>query len=348
MKPKVTVIIPCKDRPEKLHRALASVSAQTVLPLEVIVVDDGSDVPLQLTHDGYRVPVRIIRQTNQGPSAARNRGVREATGDWIALLDSDDTWLPAKLETQVGLIAQHADAGVCACDMLTRGRAGVAFPLAPHGGQQDGIVEDTLGRLLPGCYIHTSGVMFRKDVFAKVGGFDERLWYCEDRDLWLRLAAATKWIATTKVLTEYFREGDNLSDHENTPLEAEAGVYILKKMLVNNLFDARVKNEAAKLLAQTLHDLSYLHRKKAQPVACCRAAVLSLRRGGAVIPNLKNLTFCWPEALRLLPRRFARQSPAEKQAAFVRAIPKIVAGQTLSPPGAGGAYAVETKRSAID
>lgn len=321
MKPKVSVVIPCKDRPEKLHRALASVSAQTVPPLEVVVVDDGSDVPLQLTHD-YSVPVRIIRQTNQGPSAARNRGVSEAVGDWIALLDSDDTWLPDKLETQVGLIARHADAGFCACDMLTRGRPPTPFPLTPPGGATDGVVADALERLLPGRHISASGVMFRKDVFAAVGGFDERLWYCEDRDLWLRLAAATKMLVTTRALTEYFREGDNLSDHENTPLEAEAGVYILKKVLADDLFDARAKREAARVLGQTLHDLSYLHRKRAEPLQSCRAAARSLRSGGAFVPNLKNLIFCWPEALRNLPRLLTRQPQAAKRPVFVRAIPK--------------------------
>ena len=322
MKPKVSVVIPCKDRPEKLHRALASVSAQTVLPLEVVVVDDGSEVPLQLPPGGYRMPVRIIRQTNQGPSAARNRGVREAAGGWIALLDSDDTWLPDKLKTQLDLIARHADAGVCACDMLTRGRAGVAFPLVPHDGR-DGVVEDALERLLPGRYIHTSGVMFRKSVFEAVGGFDERLWYCEDRDLWLRLAAATKMVVTTKALTEYFREGDNLSDHENTPLEAEAGVFILKKVLADDLFDARAKREAARLLARTLHDLSYLHRKRAEPLQSFVAAARSLGSGGALVPNLKNMIFCWPEALRSLPRILTRRTQeTQKRPVFVRAIPK--------------------------
>ena len=215
MKPTVSVVIPCKDRPEQLLRALASVREQTVLPDEVIVVDDGSEPPLALDSVGT-IPFKLIRQVNRGPSAARNRGIQEASGDWIALLDSDDTWLSDKLETQLELISRYEVAGFCVCDMVVHGRSTAEFPFAPGNGAPDGLIDDALERLLPGCYIHTSGVMFRKDLFTAVGGFDESLWYCEDRDLWLRLAATTSVVATTRRLSQYFRQGESLSVHEHS------------------------------------------------------------------------------------------------------------------------------------
>ena len=300
--PMVSVVIPCKGRQAQLHRALASVSAQTVRPAEVVVVDDGSEPPLAVA-DGFAVPVRLVRQTNRGPSAARNRGVREAAGDWIALLDSDDTWMPDKLEVQLRLLARHPEAGFCVADMQTRGRPPIAFPLTPPGGEAEGLVPDALERLLARRYIHTSGVMFRKAVFTAVGGFDEALWYCEDRDLWLRLAAATRVAATSRRLTVFYREDGNLSDWETTPRERETDVYILTKVLANPLFGRPVRAQAAALLGLVLYELGYCYRKHGKPWACCLASLRSLTRGGPAGANLKNLLYCWPEALAGVFRR---------------------------------------------
>ncbi|MGD9255575.1 MAG: glycosyltransferase family A protein, partial [Chromatiales bacterium] len=103
----ISVIIPTCNRVETLPRALDSVLAQTLSVDEVIVVDDGStDGTADLVRASYP-QVRLLQQPNRGVSAARNRGIRKATGDWIAFLDSDDRWLPAKLEAQFRLIEQH-------------------------------------------------------------------------------------------------------------------------------------------------------------------------------------------------------------------------------------------------
>lgn len=322
MKPRVSVVIPCKDRPEQLLRALASVRAQTVLPDEVIVVDDGSEPPLALDSVGT-IPLKLIRQINQGPAAARNRGIREASGDWIALLDSDDTWLSEKLETQLELISRYEAAGFCVCDMVAHGRSTPEFPLAPRDGAPDGLIDDALERLLPGCYIHTSGVMFRKDLFTAVGGFDESLWYCEDRDLWLRLAATTRVVATIRRLSQYFRQAESLSVHEYSTVESIVGIYILDKVIGSRLFAPGIKDQASVLKGEVLHGLAYGYRKDGRPVKCCRASLESLRAGGPVVANLKNLVYCWPELVRAMPRRrLARQPETVGNAAWVRAISK--------------------------
>jgi hypothetical protein len=173
----------------------------------------------------------------------------------------------------------------------------VEFPLAPAAGSNDGLIDDALDRLLPGRFIPTPGVMFRKDVFVKVGGFDEHLWYCEDYDLWLRLAAATKVVATAKCLGACFRERRSLSAQEQTPAAGEAGVYILKKVMSSDLFDERAKQSAALRMGKTLYDLAYSYRKHGQPLKCCLATWRSLRCGGPLGANLKNFFFCWPELL---------------------------------------------------
>ena len=99
--PTVSVVIPCYNGAAFLRETLDSVLAQTHAPLEVIVVDDGSTDDSAAIAESYGPPVRVIRQRNQGESVARNRGIDEARGDWIAFIDSDDVWKPGKLERQL-------------------------------------------------------------------------------------------------------------------------------------------------------------------------------------------------------------------------------------------------------
>jgi hypothetical protein len=104
MNPSISAVIPSYNVAAYLGQALDSVLGQTLPPLEVIVVDDGSTDASAAVAESYGPPVRVIRQKNQGPSIARNRGLDEARGEWVAFLDGDDYWLPGKLEKQVAAI----------------------------------------------------------------------------------------------------------------------------------------------------------------------------------------------------------------------------------------------------
>jgi glycosyltransferase involved in cell wall biosynthesis len=294
MRPSVSAIIPCKDRPKLLQRALASIADQTVRPDEVIVVDDGSEPPLALSRS-FPIPLTVIRQENRGPGAARNRAIAAAAGEWIAPLDSDDTWVPEKTEYQLDLVSRHAGAGFCVSDMTPHGRPEVQFPLTPGEGATDGLVPDALERLLPGRFISTSGVMFSKAAFDRVGGFDEGLWFCEDHDLWVRLAAVTGVVSTTRRLNDVYREGDNLSDVETHPRACEIIASIFERLKTSPLFEPRIQQQAARILGQKLYDLAYMYRKHGQPAACCWASVRSLWYHGPLIANLKNFAFCGPD-----------------------------------------------------
>ncbi len=292
----VSAIIPCKDRPKLLQRALASIAAQTARPDEVIVVDDGSEPPLALS-SSFPIPLILIRQDNRGPAAARNRAIAAASGEWIAPLDSDDTWIPEKTEYQLDLVSRYVGVGFGVSNMTPHGRPEVEFPLAPAGGATDGVVPDALERLLPGRFISTSGVMFRKATFDRVGGFDERLWFCEDHDLWVRLAAMTEVVATTRRLNDVYREGGNLSDVEAHPRGCEIIASIFERLKASPLFEPRIQRQAARILGEKLYDLAYTYRKHGRPAACCRASLRSLSHRGPLLANLKNLAFCGPDWL---------------------------------------------------
>ena len=100
----VSVVIPCYNGAKFIRQTLDSVLAQTVEPHEILVVDDGSTDESREIAQSYGPPVRVIRQPNQGESVARNRGIEEARGDWIAFLDADDLWMPTKLERQIEVL----------------------------------------------------------------------------------------------------------------------------------------------------------------------------------------------------------------------------------------------------
>ena len=111
--PSISVVIPCFNAGEWLQETIQSVLAQTASAFEVLVVDDGSTDDSASLAESFGQPVRVIRQPNQGESVARNRGIEEAVGDWIAFVDADDVWLPTKLAEQVNALARSPEDVAC-------------------------------------------------------------------------------------------------------------------------------------------------------------------------------------------------------------------------------------------
>ena len=178
----VSVVIPTFNRHALLGEALESVRRQTVRPREIIVVDDGSSDGTAERLDGDDLVV--IRQANRGVAAARNAGVVRASGEWVAFLDSDDVWRPEKLERQLAAVAERPEVDWHYCDSHAVDAAG--DPRPPHRKARfDGAVAP---QLFEHVFIHTSGVLMRRALFARLGGFREELRNCEDYDLWLRAA----------------------------------------------------------------------------------------------------------------------------------------------------------------
>jgi glycosyltransferase involved in cell wall biosynthesis len=167
-----------------VREAIASVLAQTYQDFELIVVDDGSrdgtgDVVREFSG------VRYVYQENCGVSAARNRGVALSTGALLAFLDSDDLWQPRKLEAQVAFFTSHPDTQICQTEEVWL-RNGVR--VNPHNKHRKA-GGDVFARSLYLCLVSPSAVMLRRELFERVGGFDESLPACEDYDLWLRITA---------------------------------------------------------------------------------------------------------------------------------------------------------------
>jgi glycosyltransferase involved in cell wall biosynthesis len=182
--PQVSVIIPVFNAAATVGCAVESVLAQTLADLEIIAVDDGStDASLgALARFGERV--KVMRQDNRGPSAARNLGVRNSSGEYLAFLDADDWWMPVMLERLVAALKADRTCVVAYCDLKlvdSLGRElGTSLAGAPCMGAPT--VEDMLGQLWP---IMPSGVVMRRGALEAVGGFPEQLRAFEDVYLWL-------------------------------------------------------------------------------------------------------------------------------------------------------------------
>jgi glycosyltransferase involved in cell wall biosynthesis len=179
----VSVIIPTHNRAEVLGRAVASVLGQTWADLELIVVDDGStDVTGTVLAEFDDPRLTGMHQENKGVSCARNRGIAASGGGLIALLDSDDYWLPGKLEKQVRFMAESGFA-ICQTDEIWVRNGVRVNPRFKHAKPAGWFLE----RSLELCLISPSCVMFTRSLWNELGPFNESLPACEDYSLWLRV-----------------------------------------------------------------------------------------------------------------------------------------------------------------
>lgn len=177
--PQVSVIIPVHNGASTIGRALKSVFDQTFSDYEIVICDDGStdDTPAVLAKYGDKI--RVVRQANRGPSAARNAAVAASRGELIALIDRDDQWLPNKLELAVNAMRADAGAVLLYSDMIVVNEAGEEFrrsqirPETAHAPTMD----EMLARIWP---IVPSTVVMRRDAFDRAGGFCEELLSAED------------------------------------------------------------------------------------------------------------------------------------------------------------------------
>ncbi len=180
---KISVIIPVYNRPTMVERAVKSVLNQTLKPHEIIVVDDGSTDETPRVLAAFGDQITVLRQEHRGVSAARNAGIRHATGEWIALLDSDDEWLPNKLTMAVEFLKENPRFKIFQTEEIWIRNGKRVNPKKKHQKYQGWIFKQSL----PLCIISPSAVIIKKEILEETGLFDETFPVCEDYDLWLRV-----------------------------------------------------------------------------------------------------------------------------------------------------------------
>lgn len=259
----VSVIIPTYNRADTILRAVDSVLRQTHSNLEIIIIDDGSTDQTQQVLQPYAQQVTIIRQANQGPSAARNRGIEVSRGEIIAFLDSDDVWLPEKLEQQVRLF-DEGPAGMvcCVCNASLR-----------HGKFELGTSFDRAGLdfgngfaywFNPAAVLATRFLLFnqvmavRRSALLAVGGYKSGLNLLEDHDLAFRLALEGPWgvIVSTLVLKQEETEGIGVIANKDLSLRAATWRRVLEGFLTEDLaLDRQTRKLVEKMLADVREEM---------------------------------------------------------------------------------------------
>jgi glycosyltransferase involved in cell wall biosynthesis len=221
----VTVIIPAFNCREWIAQAIDSALAQTMVPAQVIVVDDGSTDDTADVLVTYGARIRCLSQANQGVAAARNRGLAAADTEWIAFLDADDVWHPRKLELQMQAIARCPDVGLLGTGLFPWPTAEI-----PSAGANGSPRVTSIGRdqLAIKNRLATSSVLVRRDVVRRVGEFDTTLSGPEDHDYWLRAAEVAPVGVVPLELTGYRSVPGSLSKRADS---MEAGMkQILRKL----------------------------------------------------------------------------------------------------------------------
>lgn len=207
--PKVTVVIPAYNAMEFLPETLDSVLQQTFTDFEVLIVNDGSTDAIAawfITVKDDRV--RLISQANQGLSGARNTGITEARGEYIAFLDADDLWASTKLEQQVHCLDHHPEVGLVYTWTRLVDETG-----KPTGVKYDSQLEGNVWQqILVGDIVCSgSSAMVRRSCFDLVGGFDPDLSPAADFDMWTRIAAYYHFAVVKEFLLDYRQHSSSMS-----------------------------------------------------------------------------------------------------------------------------------------
>lgn len=234
---KVSVIIPTYNCAKYLPEALDSVLAQTYQDYEIVVVNDGStdntDSLIRPTLEKYPSKIRYFSQENKGLAATRNVAIGYSRGEYIALLDADDMFLPNRLEEGVRILDEKPDVGLVHANIQRIGEGGelLYVPLRDKRFLSGRIFEHIFLRK---AHIAIPTILLRKSCFGRVGLFDENLTRlgCEDREMWLRVAREYQFYYIDKVLGLYRMRKGSMSN-DAAKMHA-ARLYVVDKFVPKN------------------------------------------------------------------------------------------------------------------
>ncbi|MEA2703022.1 MAG: hypothetical protein QOD63_967 [Actinomycetota bacterium] len=247
------MVIPTYNYGRFVARAVQSALDQTLVPAEVVVVDDGSTDDTSDVLRAFGSRIRVITQANQGVSAARNRGARSASSALLAFLDADDVWHPRMLEVNVAALRERPDAGAVHCGLREVDEHGVELGLRidGHGGR----VTEDLMLMRPAVPLTGSASLMPRAVFDALGGFDERLSTSADWDLCLRVSLEHDIVFVREALVSYTVHEANM--HGNLSAMEHDMLLGMEKAFASHPELERLRAQALSSLFMTLSG-SYL------------------------------------------------------------------------------------------
>lgn len=321
MTPAVSIIIPTYNRASLVREAALSVLAQTFEDFELIIVDDGSTDGTADALAGLDDRLRYVPQANAGRSAARNRGLELAAGEFVAFLDSDDLFLPTKLERQVGHMRRPGAAAMSYTSAVNTDAEGNRYPF-DYEASARGDIYSRVAMYIP-VTVCLPTVMVRRSVLDEIGGFDERLDRFEDTDMWRRIAKRHRVDAIREPLTAVrFHDGNQMERTET--LLAAIDTYV-EKVLAE---DADVGRDRLHAMAARLYYHYAMAVRRERPGTSDDGAFLAraLRYAGdgpLRVPRL-HAAHTFRRVLRAISNRLPRRGGT-------LAIP-TVGGRNTAPP----------------
>jgi glycosyltransferase involved in cell wall biosynthesis len=289
--PRVSVVVPVFNRGQYIREAIGSVLAQTWRDFEIIAVDDGSTDQSRTVLDSFGAAIRVIEhpnRANRGQSASINLGLRAARGDLIAILDSDDVWLPEKLAIQVGYLDAHPETGLVygngwAIDETGRRRYPIYGP--EHRENSDA------NRVLLDCYFFLpTNSLVRAEVMRKAGFFDESLRAAQDHDMAIRIAEITRLAYVSESIFYYRRHSDSISV-KSADRRWRNGFLILNKAAARHPYPASVVRKRRAVLHFRLGQCEAKSRHFVRALShFLMAALLDPQRALAVLAGKQVVT----------------------------------------------------------
>ncbi len=290
--PLVSAIIPARDAEPHLARAIDSALAQTYVPLEVIVIDDGSRDATHQIASRYGDRLRLIRLPRPlGPGGARNVGIEAARGPYVAFLDADDEWLPEKTARQVAVIQSAPGMTFVFCGAAFISGAPDA-PMLVNQNRAPVSGSDAWKVLLAYPFVSTPTVLARREAVLRAGLFDPALPIAEDQDLWIRLARLGRIGYVEEVMTRVHDTPGSLSKRRAN----EGVVYALE------MIDRHIKAAAGELTAAEIREI-YAERSASlgrnayeagETILGMRLLLDSIRLGRPALPVLAYLLSASP------------------------------------------------------
>ena len=284
----VSVVIPSYNSAHHITETLESVFNQTYQPREIIVVDDGSTDDTRSVLEKYRDRIIYVYQKNAGEPAARNTGIRRASGDFIAFLDADDLWLPNKLELQMDYFEKRPEVALVYTDMKQFDENGIT-----HESIKEWLkMSPPSGYIFPQLFAETlfgSGtVVFRKSSVEKVGFFDETFFVGSDYEMWLRMARHFKFGYVDEPLMMYRHH-------------ASMATRGLGRSLQNGVpWEGKVINKILALYPEAEKELgrSAVRRRRARPYFYLGVGFLERGEHAEARKLLGEALWRWPWSLR--------------------------------------------------
>jgi len=271
----VSVVIPTYNRANIISRTINSVLNQTFQNFEIVIIDDGSsDDTEQIIKKFNDERVKYIKQQNSGPSNARNNGIKKAEGRYIAFLDSDDEWLPQKLEKQVCFLEKHSAISILGCWNSN---------ISPDGKKFDSLMPEIKNskEFIKGLTLFpfhiaeipwTSSIIARKECFYDAGFFDEDLLSREDWDMWFRIAVKFEFYCLPEILINRNISASGLMNTTDADIIIDNNSRFLDKVFSNQYlkeeFQKYKKPAYANLYLTTGNFLLYSQAKPGKARGC--------------------------------------------------------------------------------